>query len=293
MKQYEGLDVDSRWLPDYIEQETDVPYTNEREEGPRLDVFRLRGASFHRPQPLIIWLHGGGWMSGDKERGVERIFPLVRSGFVGASVDYRLSQVAVFPAQVHDCKCAVRFLRHHARLYNVDPERIGVWGASAGGHLASLLAVTGGTPRLDGARGWPDTSSAIQAACSWYGPSNLSWMGDFPPGVKPALANMTADSPEGRLVGGPISERQDLVEMANPVRYIDVSAPPILLMHGERDDYVPLASSERLHAALISQGVPAYLHVVKDGHHNAYLWGDHHLRLVQEFFEWSLRNRDS
>jgi acetyl esterase/lipase len=199
----------------------------------------------------------------------------------------------VFPAQIHDCKCAVRFLRRHASRFNVDPGRIGVWGASAGGHLASLLAVTGGLRALEGERGWPDVSSAVQAACSWYGPSDLNWMNAFPPDVKPALANLTADSPEGRLVGGPVSERPDLVAMANPVRYIGPLTPPILLMHGERDDYVPLASSERFHEALISRGIPAYLHVIKDGHHNAYLWGDHHLRLVQEFFEWNLRDRDA
>jgi dipeptidyl aminopeptidase/acylaminoacyl peptidase len=108
--------------------------------------------------------------------------------------------------------------------------------------------------------------------------------------VTPALPGLTADSPEGRLVGGPIPQRQDLVAMANPLRYIDASAPPILLMHGDRDDYVPLASSQRFHGALVSHGAPAFLHVVKDGHHNAYLWGDHHLRLVQEFFEWHLRS---
>jgi acetyl esterase/lipase len=232
-------------------------------------------------------------MSGDKERGVERIFPLVRAGFVGASIDYRLSNSAIFPAQIYDCKCAVRFLRHHAARYSVDPRRIGVWGASAGGHLASLLAVTGGDAALEGDRGWGEASSRIQAVCSWYGPSDLNWMSDFPPGVRPALPGLTADSPEGRLVGGLISERQDLVTMANPLHYADRSSPPFLLMHGDQDAYVPLAASERFHAALISRGVAAYLHVVKNGHHNAYLWGDHHLRLVQEFFEWNLRERDA
>lgn len=285
--------MDPQWLPGQIEQIADLPFSGDGTAGPKLDLFRIRDVTFHAAQPLIIWLHGGGWMSGDKSRGVERIFPLVRAGFVGASVQYRLSQEAIFPAQIHDAKCAVRFLRHHARQYNIDPQRIGVWGASAGGHLASLLAVTGETRALDGARGWPETSSAVQAACSWYGPSDLNWMDQFPPGVTPALPSMTIDSAEGRLVGGPVSERQELVAMANPVRYVHPAVPPILLMHGDRDNYVPLASSERLHSALIAKSVPAYLHVIPGGHHNAFLWGDHHVQLVQEFFDWHLKPRDA
>jgi acetyl esterase/lipase len=279
-------------LPDDIEQIAEIPFSSDGAAGPKLDLFRPRPATFRGARPLIIWLHGGGWMSGDKSRGVERIFPLVRGGFVGASVQYRLSHEAIFPAQIHDAKCAVRFLRRHAGQYGIDPRRIGVWGASAGGHLASLLAVTGETRTLEGTRGWPDTSSAVQAACSWYGPSDLNWMDRFPPGIAPRLPSMTADSAEGRLVGGAVSERQEVVAMANPVRYVHAAVPPVLLMHGDRDDCVPLASSEWFHAALVAKSVPACLHVIPGGHHNAYLWGDHHLELVREFFEWHLRPRD-
>lgn len=285
--------MDPQWLPDDIEQIADLPFTTDGAAGPKLDFFRLRDVAFRKAQPLIIWLHGGGWMSGDKSRGVERIFSMVRGGFVGAAVQYRLSHEAIFPAQIHDSKCAIRFLRRHAEQYGIDPQRVGVWGASAGGHLASLLAVTGESRVLDGIRGWPEISSEVQAACSWYGPSDLNWMDQFPPGVTPGLPSMTADSAEGRLLGGPVSERQELVAMANPVRYIHPSVPPILLMHGDRDNYVPLASSERFHAALIAQSVLAYLHVIPGGHHNAYLWGDHHVQLVHEFFDWHLRTRDA
>jgi acetyl esterase/lipase len=281
--------ADSCLIPDEIEQLADISFTNDGEPSLKLDLYRLRGVRFRESRPVVVWLHGGGWMSGDRERGVERIFGLVRAGFIGASLDYRLSQDALFPAQLHDCKCAVRFLRANASKYDIDTERVGVWGASAGGHLASLLAVTDRERSLEGSRGWETFSSRIQAACSWFGPSDLNVSGQFPPGVMPRFPNLSADSAEGRLVGGPVTERQELVSMANPIRYIHPGSPPILLMHGAKDDTVPLASSERFHEQLVARGVSAHLHVLKNGHHNAYLWGDHHLQLVNEFFEWHLR----
>lgn len=280
-----------RRMPDDIELIPDVPFTKNGTPILKLDLFRLRGAKFDEPQPAVIWLHGGGWMSGDKERGVERIFGLLRGGFVGASVDYRLSRDALFPAQLHDCKCAVRFLRARSEEYNIDPERIGVWGASSGGHLASLLAVTGKQSSLEGSRGWADFSSGIQAACSWFGPTDLNLLDQFPPGITPQTPTTSAESAAGKLVGGPVADKQELVALANPIRHVVPGAPPILLMHGAKDDYVPLASSQRFYAALVAQGVAATLHVIKEGHHNAYLWGDHHLELVREFFEWHLRDR--
>jgi acetyl esterase/lipase len=268
------------WLPDDIERTPDVPFTNDGEPGLKLDLYRLRGARHPTPRPVIVWLHGGGWMSGDKERGVERIFDLIRAGFIGASVDYRLSQDALFPAQLHDCKCAVRFLRAHAESLRVDPGRIGVWGASAGGHLASLLAVTGRNRSLEGDRGW--------ATFSWYGPTDLNLMDQFPRGVTARMPSMNAESAEGRLVGGPVAERQELVALANPLRYVHADTPPVLLMHGALDDCVPVVSSERLYSTLVEHGVRAQLLVIEHGHHNAYLWGDDALPLATEFFRAEL-----
>jgi acetyl esterase/lipase len=281
--------ADSRYIPKDLEQIPDIRFTEESEHELLLDLFRLRGVNYELPQPLVMWIHGGGWMSGDKDRGVERVFDLVRMGFLAASVNYRLSDEARFPAQLHDCKCAVRFLRAHARDYNIDGDRIGVWGASSGGHLASMLAVTGHEQSFDGDGGWSGVPSHIQAACSWFGPSDLNLMDRFPTGVTPRLPSMGADSAEGRLLGGPVAEKQELVALANPIRYVHADCPPMLLMHGAQDDAVPLASSEALYKALVEKGVEAHLHVIRTGHHNAYLWGDHHIRMVSEFFDWHLR----
>lgn len=284
--------ADTRWLPEFIEQVPDLGYTDDGGTKLLLDVFRQRGMTVAMRQPAVIWIHGGGWMSGDKARGVERLFGLVQRGFVGASINYRLSDEAIFPAQIHDCKCAIRFLRAHATQLNIDPERIGVWGASAGGHLASLLAVTRGVRELEGERGWADQSSAVQAACSWFGPTDLNLSDQYEAGITPHYPTMTADSPEGRLVGGKVADRQDLVLMANPIAHIHPEAPPILLMHGARDDAVPLVASLKFHEAIVRCGGCSQLHVIKHGHHNAYLWGDHHLQIVEEFFEWHLRRQD-
>jgi len=288
-----GSDLDVMMLhshPEEIERIPDLRFTADRGPDLKLDLYRLRGFESPRPVPLIVWLHGGGWMSGDKERGVERIFDLVRAGFIGASVDYRLSQEALFPAQLFDCKCAVRFLRAHSRDFNMDAGRIGVWGASAGGHLSSLLAVTGENQLLEGERGWAEFSSKIQAACSWYGPSDLNLMDKFRPGIRPRLPSMSAESAEGRLVGGPIAEQQELVALANPIRYVHPGVPPVLLMHGALDNCVPVMCSERFHFALRAHQVDAHLHVIEQGHHNAYLWGDAPLQIVTDFFKRRLRN---
>jgi len=125
--------------------------------------------------PAVIFIHGGGWANGTKEvdRAADKLFLLVEGGFVAASINYRLSGEAPFPAAIEDCKCAVRFLRTHAEEYRIDPERIGVWGTSAGGHLAMLLGAS--DPGLwSGDGGWQDQSSRVQAVCSWFGPSDLT-----------------------------------------------------------------------------------------------------------------------
>jgi len=279
-----------QFIPDDIMVDFDLNYVRGCDPL-TLDLFRLRDAHYDEKQPVIIWIHGGGWMSGDKFNGVERIFSLVRSGFVGVSINYRLSHVAIFPAQLHDCKAAVRFLRAHADKLNIDPTRIGVWGASAGGHLASLLATTGNKKSMAGNCGWNNYSSAVQACCSWYGPTDLNLMDKFPEDVVPALANMDEQSCEGKLVGGSVARCQRIARLANPILHATKNCPPVLLMHGAKDNYVPLVSSEVFYEALQKKGVRVSLHIIRDGHHNAYMWGSHHISMAHEFFEWYLRKR--
>jgi len=225
-----------------------VPNGGERQ---RLDLY-LPGTGTN--WPLIVWIHGGGWMGGSKEKPPGLRF--LRHGFALASINYRLSQDAVFPAQLIDCKAAIRWLRAHAPENGINPGRIGVWGASAGGHLVALLGTTGDVKEYDQGEN-VGVSSRVQAVCDWFGPT------DFTSGLK----QDTPDSPEARLIGGPISQNTEKAQRANPIRYITKDDPPFLIMHGDKDPVVPLAQSQLLADALQKAGVRVTFRVVPGAGH--------------------------
>lgn len=209
------------------------------------------------PMPVIVFIHGGGWFRGDY-RGPQN-YPFAARGYFTANIEYRLSGEAVFPAQIHDCKAAIRWIRVNAEKYQIDPNLIGVWGLSAGGHLAALLGTSGDIPALEGPEMNGGVSSRVHAVVDWYGPTDLSRMGgshDLP------------DSPECRLVGGLLHERKEIVRLANPMTYITLDVPPVLMIHGEKDQVVPFNQSELLHQALTEVGADATLIKVKNGDHN-------------------------
>jgi acetyl esterase/lipase len=210
--------------------------------------------------PLIVWIHGGGWMEGDKEKPPGLRF--LRHGFALASINYRLSQDAIFPAQLIDCKAAIRWLRAHASENGVDPNHIGVWGASAGGHLVALLGTTGEVKEFDTGEN-SGVSSRVQAVCDCFGPTDFTQITNTPEELK----HDTADWPEARLIGGPVSRNLDKAERANPIHYITKDDPPFLIMHGDKDPVVPLAQSQLLADALRKAGVPVTFRVVPGGEH--------------------------
>jgi acetyl esterase/lipase len=202
------------------------------------------------PLPAIVGIHGGAFMHGNKEAWLARLLPLVRRGYACASIEYRLSGEAIWPAQIEDCKCAVRFLRAHAAALGIDPARIGAWGSSAGGHLAALLGLAADAPALEGQGGWPEHSSAVQAVCDWFGPADFISLGEQPS----TIDHRGADSREGRLLGGAVTERQEAARAASPITYITGDAPPFLIVHGTADPLVPYAQSELLYDRLMRAG---------------------------------------
>lgn len=223
-------------------------YLPPREEGGRL--------------PVVVWIHGGGWLGGDKSGTPAP--EVLGNRYAVASITYRLSWEATFPAQIHDGKAAVRWLRAHADRYGLDPERIGVWGASAGGHLAALLGTSGGVAELEGAVGGHlDQESRVQAVCVFFGPTDL--LAALEPGAWPSQASST--SPVALLLGGPVVEQADLARLASPVAHVSADDPPFLLVHGDRDATVPVDQSERLHRALTSAGVSSTLYIVRGAGH--------------------------
>ncbi len=210
--------------------------------------------------PLIVWIHGGGWLEGSKEKPPGLGF--LKHGFAMASINYRFSQDAIFPAQLIDCKAAIRWLRAHALENGIDPGRIGVWGASAGGHLVALLGTTGDVKEFDQGENL-GVSSRVQAVCDWFGPTDFTQMTNYPSDIK----HDAPDSPEARLIGGPISKNIEKAERANPIHYITKDDPPFLIMHGDKDPAVPLEQSQLLADALQKAGVPVTFHVVPGGGH--------------------------
>jgi acetyl esterase/lipase len=237
------------------------------------------------PVPLVIWIHGGGWESRDKQTW-PAIF-LVDKGFAVASINYRLSQEAKFPAQIHDCKAAVRWLRANAKTYRLDPERFGVWGGSAGGHLAALLGTSGEDKTMDGSVGKHlKVSSRVQAVCDWFGPTDLEQLAAF----QATFPGLPIDYPKTavlKLLGTSKGIKARAVK-ANPITFVSEKAPPFLIMHGDGDRLVPLQQSRILESALKKARAQVELRVVPGADHG--LFNDHgSLRAVEQFFSRTLK----
>ena len=238
-----------------VEEIQDVVFCVRGSRKLRLNIARPRGMQRER-LPAIVYIHGGAWIEGD-HRGPMN-YPFAAHGYFTISIEYRLSWEATFPAQIHDCKAAVRWLRAHAEELKIDPDRIGVWGDSAGGHLAALLGTSGGVSELEGEGCWEGYSSRVNAVIDLFGPTDL---------FKLSKGRNMLYSPECILVGGPLEEKAEIVRMANPITYVTPEAPPFLIIHGENDEIVPFNQSELLYNALREAGVEAILIKVKNAGH--------------------------
>lgn len=259
----------------------DVVYARTPSKDLLLDVYVPPGDA--KP-PLVVWIHGGAWRSGSKNNP-PALFLLER-GFAVASINYRLSQEAIFPAQIHDVKGAIRWLRANADQYGYNAARIGVWGASAGGHLAALLGTTGGVAELEGPHGYPEVSSRVQAVVDFFGPTDLTEMGKFPS----QMDHNAPDSPESQLVGGPIQQNRDKAALANPIRYVSKDDPPFFIVHGDADPLVPVNQSELLVASLRKAGVPVEFRVIRGGGHGGAGFATPEMRdAISAFFARHLR----
>lgn len=210
-----------------------------------------------KPAPVAVYVHGGGWTSGDKGSGAGMIdvAELAARGYLVASVNYRLAPQYKFPAQIQDVKCAIRYLRANAATYNLDPNRISAWGGSAGGHLVALLGVTDAGAGLEGNSGYADQSSRVQAVVDMFGPADLTMEFDG------------ANQRIGQQVFGASSNKDPILTRASPVTYISKDDPPFLILQGEKDTLVPPSQSQELYDRLKAGGVPATLVMVKNAGH--------------------------
>ncbi|MCK9266873.1 alpha/beta hydrolase [bacterium] len=213
------------------------------------------------PRPPIIYIHGGAWENGTRKSSTS-IFFLLEQGYSIVSIDYRLTNIAPFPAQLEDCKAAVRFIRANRERFNLKTEKIGVCGHSAGGHLASLLGTTEDEKKFDTEENLNFLSS-VQAVCNFYGSGSISGLIDT---IRSRGALHILPAVE-KLIGGTLEEKAEVARQASPVNYVSKKSSPTLLIHGDKDAVVDVSLSRTLHQELLKAEVASYLHIIENAGH--------------------------
>lgn len=261
--------------PDGVRHFDGMTYASRPGYRPRLLDVRLPAGE--GPFPAVVWIHGGGWLEGDRRYPPPTVpaellhGTVLAAGLALVSIDYRHSLEAPFPAQLHDVKAALRYVRAFAPALGIDPDRIGVWGESAGGHLAALAGLTGPhTPdatTLEGTEGVGTGDTGVRAVVDWYGCSDLVALAEH--GMPPMPPGVELPDPYAALLGGTEDERPALARAASPVTYAvrEASPPPFLLVHGTADGLVPYSQSEALAEALRGAGGEVSLQPVDGADH--------------------------
>lgn len=265
----------------FADTQADIEYAMVGELSLKLDLHRPQGGK----PPLIVYVHGGGWRAGSKED--VPIVDLYDKGYAIASVNYRLSTQALFPAQVHDIKAAIRFLRGNAGLYHINADKIVIIGSSAGGHLAALVGVTNGVKELEGSVGEDlEQSSDVQGIVSYYGASDLQTIlsQSTPKGLEfriPALKLLLGDTPD---------KKAELARLASPVTHLDKKDPPLLLIHGDADPQMPPQQSQELAKTYEALGLPVTLIMMPGSLHGGVEFYDQErTAIVAKFLDKVLR----
>ena len=280
-------------LPAGIKLERDISYIPNGDEAQRLDIYLPEKAS-EKPMPLVVHIHGGGWKGGSKYPCSLAV--MVNRGYVVASIEYRFSQKALFPAQIQDCQAAIRWLRTNAKTYNVDPEHVGVVGGSAGGHLSALVATAGGKDAFPKIGGNDDQSDQVQCVIDIFGPTNFATVmeqAENDKNVKNIFAFNTPSDPYSSLIGVGLNQDKAKTDAVSPVTYVGEDNPPTLILHGTHDTLVPYAQSEEMAAALKAKGVPVWLQTLPGSGHGGGGFGKPQIHeLMQNFFDKHLKAAD-
>ena len=262
----------------------DISYAGTDNARQTLDLALPIKSTTDEPLPVLVFIHGGGWRGGRKDGGLNRIHGFLKSGnYAGVSVGYRLSNEVKWPAQIHDCKAAIRWIRANAKKHGLDGHKIAVHGTSAGGHLVAMLGTSSSVKAMDGSIGH-HTGQSTKVACvvDYFGPTNFLRMDDF----ESRIVHDAADSPESLLIGGAIQDNKNKTLTADPISYVTKDDSPFLIVHGTKDMAVPYNQSVILNAALNKVDVPTALLTVVDGGHGVgggvlkkrlQIFFDHHL----------------
>jgi len=265
-----------------IENHPGLVYAKYGDREMHLDLYRPNNAD--EKLPAVVCIHGGGWQKGERRNHAHIAQTLADRGFVAVTISYRLSGEARFPAQINDCKAAVRWLRANAEQYGVDVNAIGATGLSAGGHLVALLATSGGVAGLEGEGGNADQSSAIQAAVAMGAQSDLL--------TKRIAARSSAKTGEiyRKFLGGSQAEKTELYRLASPRHHLDQADPPLAFVTGGLDD--PSTQAETIRAEMMEAGIDSGLLVIADGPHpflGRQLFFDQAVEFIDAFFKKHLR----
>jgi acetyl esterase/lipase len=240
----------------------DVVYKRVNGRDLRLDIYSPKSIS--RPLPVVLWIFGNRWSRGSKNHPPP--LNLMSRGYIVVSVEYRLSGEAPFPAAIEDCKAAVRWIRANAAAYHFDPDHIGAWGHSAGGHLAALLGTSGGVAELEGPGENSGFSSRVQAVCDMAGPSDIVLFHETVSSSNDSMASIAKASIE-QFLGGSLERNRAKAVAASATTYVSKDDPPFLIIHGENDMSIPVNQSEVLASKLKAAGVQVTLIVSKGRGH--------------------------
>lgn len=256
----------------------DIEYVRRGEKSLKIQLLQPRGLG--GPFPLLVFVQGSAWRDQNLYMNLPQLADFAHRGYVVASVEYRPSHEAIFPAQLQDVKTAIRFLRSNATKYNLDLDRVAVWGDSSGGHTAAMVGVSEGVEAFN-TPDYPGESCGVKAVVDFYGPTDLVQMSKYPS----VMDHDAVDSPESALVGGPLQENQEKAAQANPINYISrqKSLPPFLIMHGDRDELVPFNQSVLLYEALRADRQEATFYKVKGAGHGTGFWTAEVLEIVHKF----------
>jgi acetyl esterase/lipase len=266
--------------PDPFPIERDVVYGKAGDVELKLDLAKPQEG--HGPFPLVVCIHGGAWRAGSKAGYAGRLKELAKRGYVAASVEYRFCPLYKFPAQVEDVKCAVRFLRAHAKDYSIDPTKVAAMGDSAGGHLSLMLGLMDPADGLEGTGGNPEQSSKVQAVVNYYGPTDFTAAGMWTP-VQIALV---ADFLGTKDATAPVAKQ------SSPLTYVNQGDPPVLTFQGTLDPLVPVDGAKRLHEALRKAGVKEHLEIIEGGSHGfAGPVQQRTLKMAFEFLDETLKGK--
>jgi acetyl esterase/lipase len=266
--------------PDGVAFERNVVYGKGGGEDLTLNLARPKDAA--GPLPCVLVIHGGGWAAGKKEAHDNLTWELAKRGYVSATVGYRLAPKSLYPAQIEDVKCAVRFLRANAQTYGVDPNRVGATGFSAGGHLSLMLGVMGKDDGLEGEGGWADHSSQVNAVVAFFGPTDFINV-EFPDASRGIVE---------RWIGGTREQKKEEYRKASPVTYASKGDAPTLLIQGTKDPLVPHDQAYRMADALTAAGVPGRVDLILGAGHG---WGGAELQRTADatygFFDAHLKKK--